>query len=219
MADGQVRRTIRRKRTIEGVSSQPTRSTDRSVARQSGSVATDDRNAVTDDRNTDNEPVAVERDGVDIISVDPSELGEFIARDTAERSAGTGTGSDSSGDRTGKRRTYTRRTSRKETVQDIAPVLDMVHTLAAAILHAPEMLLDTEETKQVSDAYTTFCKHHEVPAVTAKRMSEVVLIGVALKVYGTRFVAIRNRKKMENAERAANVTEMPQRANVAHGVQ
>lgn len=213
MVDGQTRRTLRRKPTVARTDSAANGNDTRDVADESGTSSGTEPHASAHDRDTNAEPHRTVNDGVRVIEVDPANLGEFIARDAAESAAGSANGSDRSA--AGSRRKYTRRTTRKETSQDLVPVLDMVHTLAAALLHAPEMLLDKDETKSVADAYSKFCEYHETPGLTPKRMSEIVLIGVALKVYGTRFVAIRNRKVAEKRE-TSNVTPMPQRATVSH---
>lgn len=216
MVDGQTRRTLKRKPTVARTDSASNGNEPRTIADESGTDAGTESRTTTDDRHVDGASNGVVSDGVRVIEVDPANLGEFIARDSAESASGTGSNSS---DRTRSgRKQYTRRTTRKETATDLVPVLDMVHTLAAALLHAPELLLDKDETKSVADAYGKFCEYHETPGLTPKRMSEIVLVGVALKVYGTRFVAIRNRKVAEKRE-SANVTQMPSRANVSHVAQ
>jgi hypothetical protein len=90
----------------------------------------------------------------------------------------------------------------------------MVHTWASVLLKTPELMLDPTEVKQLSDAYETFSQHHDVPLLTAKRMSEINLIAVACTLYGTRFVAITHRKKAQRNGQG-NVTQMPHRVNIA----
>jgi Zn-dependent peptidase ImmA (M78 family) len=89
----------------------------------------------------------------------------------------------------------------------------MVHTWASVLLKTPELMLDPSEVKQLSTSYETFSEHHEVPILTAKRMSEINLVATALSIYGTRFVAIRNRKKEEKQIHVVN--GMPQHASVS----
>lgn len=89
----------------------------------------------------------------------------------------------------------------------------MIHTWASVLLKTPELMLAEDETKRLADSYSTFCEFHEVPILTPKRMSEINLVATALMIYGTRYVAVKNRHKQE---KASNVTQMPNRAVVGH---
>ena len=167
-------------------------------------VAGDDRSTVTDDRTTVDESNEFERDSViGVVEVDPNKLGDFIAN-------GGASGTDVSGSDTGRKRRSDAGTKRgargkrkKETSENLDVVINMLHVTAATMLHTPEIILAPEEVEQLSSAYAEFCVYHETPILTPKRMSEVALIAVALKLYGTRFVAIRNRVKEERKERNA----------------
>lgn len=216
MANGQTRRTLRRKQNVAGNGAGTDATDQRTVASESGTVSTSKQHVDSTERNTvvasdaSSGDSATIRNGV--IEVDPNQLDAYIARDTSDgRDSSSGSDSDSG---TRKRRTYTRRTRSKEAPPNIEAVATMLHTLAATVLHTPELILAPEETKQLSDAYANFCEYHDVPILTPKRMSEIQLISTAFMIYGTRLVAIRNRKRTEQ-NNARNVTEMPSR-NVAH---
>lgn len=209
MADRQTRRTLRKSinfsQPINGDSNGErieARSVDSGDATESGAEPDIDRGADGDD----NESV-VERDEpqrnepIGVVEVDPGSLGEFIARG----------GTDSGRDSTGKRRTRadagkprgTRK--RKETPQNLDVVINMIHTMAAVMTHTPELKLDESEVKEFSSVYGEFCAYHDVPILTPKRMSEVALIAFAFKIYGPRFIAVRNRIKRDTKQRGFNV--------------
>lgn len=210
MVDGQTRRTLRRTRSTESATGQQTIGTVVSVQPVERTEPVIDRSAI----DNDSEPV-VERNGsqrIGVVEVNPEQLGEFIA----DRSA-SGDGDGGNG-RTRRKRADAGTTrggrKRKETPQNIEALVTMVHTWASVILKTPELMLDQSEVKQLSSAYETFSEHHEVPMLTAKRMSEINLIAVALSIYGTRFVAISRRRKTESKIHA--VGGMPQTAHVNH---
>lgn len=216
MADRQTRRTLRRTGASANTSNGTVASNVNDAGNESGTIQNVDQRTDGNDSHANGESHESVRSGVNVITVDPNQLDEYIARDTATNGSGDGDGnSNNSG--TKKRRGYTRRTTAKEKATDLTPVLDMVHTLAATVLHTPELCLSDEETKQLNEAFMKFSEHHEVSPLSAKRMSEVMLIGVALKVYGTRLVAIRNRKRAENETR--KVVQMPIATTVTHGHQ
>lgn len=135
---------------------------------------------------------------IGVVEIDPEQLDEYIAGDSA-----TGNGSDSTtGKRERKKRGPNKRTTGAKKAQDsIAPFIMMVHTLMAA--KVPEMALEMDEAERVSKAYINFCEYHDIPILSAKRMSEIELISMLWMVYGTRIIAIRNRMKVEKAK---NVT-------------
>lgn len=216
MVDGQTRRTLKRNVNVANTDGEPVSISDSgtvsSVQREPGTESDVNRSADTHDRNAHNEPNSVERIGV--VEVNPEQLGEFIAERAAERDdSGTGNGNN-----TRKRRSDSGvkrgRKSRKEAPQNIDAVVSMIHTWASVLLKTPELMLEESEVKQLSEAYNTFSEYHEVPLITPKRMSEVNLVCVALVIYGSRVVAIRNRHKQERTK--GNVTQMPNRATVGH---
>jgi len=179
-----------------------------SVQRIERAESDTDRSTVADDSDTLRESNNTQPIGV--VEVDPSELGNVIAERAARR--------DDNGDGKRTRRSRSdagvkRGRKRKETPQNVEALVTMVHTWAAVVLKTPELMLDSDEVKQLSTAYETFTEFHEVPILTPKRMSEINLISTALIIYGTRFVAIKNRRKNQ---RANNVTEMPNRGVVGH---
>jgi hypothetical protein len=171
--------------------------------------------AAIGDTGANDSVIESESDRVDFggaVEIDPAKLDEYIRADTR-----TGTG-DSDGGPT-RRTRHTRsdagrprkQRGRKETAQDIGPLLTMAHTWASVLLKTPELALDGSEVEQLSKAYGVFCEYHEVPVLTPKRASEINMIAAVCVVYGTRLFAIKNRKKAEAEERkrAANIRPFP----------
>lgn len=212
MVDRQVRRTLRRSGKPTVIASEPISGDDNTVVIESRPEPHVDRRTNTDDRNVNQQPVGSQHIG--IVDVDPERLGEFIA----ER-ADSGNG-NSDGNGTRKRRadagTKRGRRGKKETPANLEAVITMIHSWASVLLKTPELMLAESETKQLSDAYSTFCEYHEVPILTPKRMSEITLIACALSIYGTRVVAISQRRKQER--KFGHVHEMPKQANAVHSV-
>jgi hypothetical protein len=140
--------------------------------------------------------------GIRVVEIDPADIGKFIADGT-----GTGTGD---GDQPRKRRGRkpgTGNTRKTKAPDSVEPLIEMVHTWAAILLKTPELQLDKDEVKKLSDSYVEFAQHHEVPLFTAKRMSEINLIACVSMIYLPRFFAVRNRMKDESkVKRAKNVT-------------
>jgi hypothetical protein len=133
--------------------------------------------------------------GIGIVEIDPEQLSDYIA------GADSGSG-DTTGKRERKKRGPNKRTTGAKKAQDsIAPFVQMIHALMAAKI--PEMELEPEEAERVSSAYIGFCQHHDIPILSAKRMSEIELISMIWMVYGTRVIAIRNRIKEETKVNAA----------------
>jgi hypothetical protein len=210
MADRQTRRTLKRNSKPSVGAIVEISRTDNGVASESGTVKIDDRIVDENKRNADNESDSVKSIGV--VTVEPEQLGEFI-----NGNGKSDTGDSSGSDRTGKRK-YTRRNTKahKETPQNIEALVTMVHTWASVLLKTPELKLEETEVKTLSDAYNEFCLYHEVPMLTPKRMSEVNLVIAALSIYGTRYVAIRQRMK-DQKHSHGNVVSMPTQAAVSHG--
>jgi hypothetical protein len=92
----------------------------------------------------------------------------------------------------------------------------MVHTWASVLLKTPELMLEQDEVKTLSDAYGTFSEYHEVPMLTPKRMSEINLVAVALSIYGTRLVAISRRKKVEKTIHGVPTQPIRESQRVSH---
>ena len=143
------------------------------------------------------------------VEFDPNEYERTVIGNAAEPDNG-----NSDSNRTRRRRADAgqprgARAARRATAQEtIKPFVEMAHTWAAVLLKTPELAITSDESKQLSDAYETFCKYHNVPVMTAKRMSELQLIGPLGMVYGTRFVAIMDRKKAERAQRRAPIVSI-----------
>lgn len=164
-----------------------------------------------DDYNVDGKPNSTERIGV--VEIDPAKLGEYVNRDTTSNGDNSG-----SGNRTRRQRSDTGvkrgRKSKVQAAQDLAPIATMVSTWASVLLKTPELMLDKDEVKLLSESYATFAQHHTVPVMTEKRMSEVNLIVTVLALAGPRFVAIRNRKRSE--QKTGNVTPINQQQSIRH---
>lgn len=215
MADGQTRRTLRRSVSITDAASGQEHGDVSGVSGEPGTEPDIDRSADADDRNTNQQPNRTER--VSVVEISPERLGEYIAGRAAERDAERGT--DSSDERrtrkpradAGQKRG---RKGNKEKNQNIEPLVSMVHTWGSVLLKTPELMLSPEESKKLSDAYSTFCEHHNVPVMTEKRMSEINMVVTVLALYGPRFIAVKNRKQKERV--VGNVTQMPNRGVVNH---
>lgn len=214
MADRQTRRTLKRTRNT-AQSGVGTVGDGSSVAgtseQQPRTVPNSDRDTNTSERKPDNEPNEPVSSRARVIEIDPNQLGELIRNDTGN-SDGNSDGSDT-GER--KRRTYTRRTSKKEAPKNVDGVMTMLHMLLAGVSKCPEFVLDPDEAKQYAEAYTEYAKHHDIEMLSDKRMSEVMLIGTVIMINGPRLIAIRNRWKQEAAERKPNVTPINTAANVS----
>lgn len=206
MVDGQVRRTLKRTAKPANVIHVQSGDVGNDIEDESGAVTNDDTESVINSEYANGESGSVKRIGV--VEVNPNELGEFIASG----------GADTISER--KRRTRsdagTKRGTRRRKAQgdqNYEAVIAMVHTWASVLLKTPELQLDQTEVKNLAGAYEEFCNYHDVPILTPKRMSEINLIAVALTTYGTRMVAIRNRKR---EERAAKVVPINQQSNAQH---
>jgi hypothetical protein len=146
-----------------------------------------------------------ERNGgsVRVVEVDPSNLSEYIARDS--NAAGTDSGSDTRQRR--KRGPNKRTTGAKKAADSVKPFLMLAHQWAAVLLKTPELVLTESEAEQLNAAYVSFCEYHEIPILSAKRMSEINLIAAMCLVYGPRYITVRNRHREEKrAKNAKNVT-------------
>lgn len=218
MADRSLRRTIHGSGKPTVILSEPIAGDDSGVSRDAGTEQNIDRSSDADDRNANLESNGTER--IRVVEIAPERLSEFIEQRAADRDNGTGDGDGNGSERrtrkpradAGQRRG--KRGKSKEAPQNIEPLVTMVHTWASILFKTPELMLDAEESKGLSDAYAQFCEHHDVPIMTEKRMSEINLVIAVLSLYGPRFVAFKNRKK--NESQRPNITQMPNRAVVNH---
>lgn len=169
---------------------------------ESGTIDGNDSATIDDGADTIGD---AERAGsIGSVTIDPAELDSHIAGDSDS-------GSDSgTGKRPRKKRGPNKRTTGAKKAQDsIAPFVMMIHTLMAS--KVPEMAMTSDEAERVSSAYVNFCDHHDIPILSAKRLSEVELISMLWMVYGTRVIAIRSRMKDDvRAAKARNVTPITQ---------
>jgi hypothetical protein len=184
---------------------------DDSIRSESESIEDVAGDSGADDNNAHGEPNRTERIGV--VEIDPAQLGEYVNRTVAGDSDG-----NSNSNRTRRQRSDSGvkrgRKAKVQATQDIAPIATMVSTWASVLLKTPELMLDKDEVKTLSESYAAFSEYHTVPLMTPKRMSEVNLIATVLILAGPRLVAIRNRKKEE--QKRGNVTPIDNRANVRH---
>jgi hypothetical protein len=163
----------------------------------SGTVADDDSATVNDGTDSERDTERVSG-GVGVVEIDPSELTEYIERDS--------NGNGDSGEprkRRGRKPGTKNRTGSKKAADSVKPFLMMAHTWAAVFLKTPELELAESEAEQLNAAYANFCEYHEIPIFTAKRMSEINMVAALLLVYGPRFVAVRARHKEERKEAQA----------------
>jgi hypothetical protein len=154
---------------------------------ESGTVKNDDQFVDGNGEQSVNESYESGIDGV--VEVDPAELGDFIA-----------SGGTSNSDRDEPRKERKQRKPRgpnksKASPENIAPILSLIHTWAAVMLKTEAIQITPDEAKKLSVAYSEFSKYHSVPVLSAKRMSEINLLGALGLVYGTRIVAAVKRNK------------------------
>jgi hypothetical protein len=148
---------------------------------------------------------------VGVVEVDPAEFDAILA--------GAGSGSDSGNDSgTGKRK-YTKRDAgsgrkpgRPRTSKGSPPTVDaivLLHTMASVMLKTPELVLEKDEAQKLCDGLAELQKHFPIPVPNEKTIAIMSMVAIAGQVYGTRIMAVNMRKKMERAQRNANVTQMP----------
>lgn len=85
-------------------------------------------------------------------------------------------------------------------VDAVEHVLFSIHGMLAAMLSAPEMALDKDESKMLASAISNVSRHYDVEA-TQKQMDWANLATVCGMVYGTRIFAMRNRARQEATTR------------------
>lgn len=181
--------------------SSPTGSDERSKSEQLERVENTD--SIVDGDGDDTESNSVSDSGsIGTVTIDPEQLDEFIANGGSGDSADSGTRK-----RRGRKPGSKNRTNSKKAEITLEPLLMMAHTWASVLLKTPELALEQNEAKQLSDAYSVFCEHHEVPVISPKRMSEINMVAAICMVYGPRVIAARNRKREERkVKQAKNVT-------------
>lgn len=97
------------------------------------------------------------------------------------------------------------KTSAKTSVAGIETVLVGIHAMMGAAL-APELALEADESKPYAEAVVEVAKHYDVPVIADKTLAWCALLLVMGRIYGPRYVLIRQRLREENAK---NVTEDP----------
>ena len=103
----------------------------------------------------------------------------------------------------------------KEAATDLAgleALMLSIHLGMAAILKAPEFMLDGEEAKRLAVASKNVARHYNLEG-SQKAMDITALIVVALGIYGPRFAALsmrrKDEKKSKQQETTTNVTFHP----------
>jgi hypothetical protein len=138
--------------------------------------------------------------GIGTVTIEPESLAEFVAGDRRNNSDGNGARKQRK-----KRGPNKPKSGTKKAKETIAPFIMFIHNVMAT--KVPEMMLEEKEAEQLSDAYSSFCEHHDIPVLSDKRISEINLVMAIFTVYGTRAMAIRNRLKEEaRIKKARNVT-------------
>lgn len=82
--------------------------------------------------------------------------------------------------------------------------LMIFHTSLAAMTSTPELVLDEAEAKGLSESGLTLLSLYDIKP-DPKVEAAILFAGQVGLVYGTRFVAVRNRKSQEKAERGKGV--------------
>ncbi len=168
-------------------------------------------------------------DGADvstsIVADDAGSTDGLIIIDPASVGSGgsdNGSSTDTTGEpvkRRGPKLGSTRSTSKKGAALDIngvEAILFSAHTILAAISKTPEMALDQSEAKELAKGIANVSRHYDV-STTQKTMDIANLVMVAGMIYGSRIMAIRNRKKTERPARAANAPS-PVAPQPEHGI-
>jgi hypothetical protein len=197
MANGPTRRTLKRtQRTVNGIDN-GARGESPTIIFTGDSAQGSDGQPADDDRELDGaeHATASESDtvgGVRVVEVDPANLQQFIA--DRERNSGDSGSGEPASERKPRKPRGPNKATRNSTPIDVAAI-KMFHTTASLMLHSPSFMLDDTEAKQLADALAEFSKHHDVPMLTQKRISEINFIGALGAIYGTRLMAMLNDKK------------------------
>jgi hypothetical protein len=156
------------------------------------------------ERTTHSDTESVDTDErIGVVEIDPADLANFVAQGGT---TGTDTGSDTGRKRrkdAGVKRGH--RGSRKAQSQNLEAVAGLLHSFLPTLFNSQIWVITEEENKRISEAYSNFCMYHEVPLLTPKRMSELVLVSTAAMVYGTRVVATVNEKREKKAKQHSHV--------------
>ncbi|MDE2102806.1 MAG: hypothetical protein KGL39_36515 [Patescibacteria group bacterium] len=93
-------------------------------------------------------------------------------------------------------------------------ILFSSHMMLAGITQVSELSLDQQEAKLLADAINNVARHYDMSA-TQKQIDWTNAIMVAGMIYGTRFMAIRAKKKEEPIQAAPMPQAPPKNANGA----
>lgn len=101
--------------------------------------------------------------------------------------------------------------SKRSPAQEAIPLASLLystHFLASKIL-VPELELTEDEAKTMGRALSEVGQYYDVPMVSPQQIAWYNLATTAAMIYGSRFIAYRNRSRKEAAEkRAGNVSQM-----------
>jgi hypothetical protein len=202
MADRPVRRTLRRTRnTVNGTGKPIVPSAVAAGDPTDGiPVTISDDGRVEQVADGASDQPANEPDGPSVIGtveVDPERIDAYIA-DAEQRNDSDGANSASQPRAT--RRARGPNKARSPQTLDVAAI-NMMFVTFSVMLKTPELALDPTEAKQLADTYNEFAKHHEIPVMNAKRMSELNLGGAVLTIIGPRLMGLFLKKKHNGPQR------------------
>lgn len=131
--------------------------------------------------------------------VDPGSLGDTGSNGTGDGGAAGEPVRKRRGRKPGSRNSQTAQTI---SVSGLAEIIVNTHAMLAAFTKSAELFVDMEEAQKLAEATVNVSRHYNV-AVAAKTVDWVNFATVAGMIYGTRLVAINNRRKMERRNNPA----------------
>ena len=171
------------------------------------SIFSSDNSAKSDVTNDGNiSPVRSNPEPAGNGSIDPATIG------TTGAEPGTADSGGNSGDGSRPKRKYRKRSSAQAgetlSVEGLAGILYSCHTMLSVITKSPELMLDEKEANAVAQASVNVSRHYGF-APSSKSVDWAHLMMTLGAVYGTRLIAIKNRK---SGERKTKPQEAPQQA-------
>lgn len=176
-----------------------------SAANANGSDAGDASESVIGDKNADTisngdgEESIGESDsagGIGYVTVDPSNLGDYIVAESSRNRDDNGDGNRRSrkprADAGKPRGTRTRKSAEIPTLVTIHNILNSWGQFLFK-----ELALDSEEKDKLDKALANFAEYHELPLLSPKTASTIELLNALAMVYGPRVYVIQARLSME----------------------
>lgn len=147
-----------------------------------------DSNPAGDERTA--EPTDIWQSTGDDGIIDPATLttGSDTGTGTGTRRRGRPRGSKNSGKDRG-------RDSQGKATKNIEKMFFSGHMMMAAFLKTPEFIIDTEESKALSEAISTVAELYPIPLLDEKSQAWIALAMCAGGIYGPRVIAVVNNKK------------------------